>query len=125
MSDAAERPGGRTVELAVDLTLSSGGDAIDVRSADGRVLVDAPTLSSALRLLRDAPPTLRERATDTLGRSSLAVEVAVRDVPVATLTGGRPGLPERLLGVPGTVHPYGVAAAAMRGLRGWSDGDGR
>ncbi|MEF8773945.1 MAG: hypothetical protein V5A23_06810 [Halobacteriales archaeon] len=125
MSDAAERPGGRTVELAVDLTLSSDGDAVDVRSTDGRVLVDAPTLSTALRLLGDAPPTVQERVIDTLGRSTLAVEVRVRDVPVATLTGSGRGLPERLLGVPGTIHPFGVATAAVRGLRGRSDSDGR
>lgn len=113
-SDEQVRPT-RSLDVTADLTLSLADEDVSVTGYGDLVIVDAPSLRTALGLLRgvDHVPThLVERG---LARGDVTVDVRVRGGSIARAGPGiRPGPVSRALGVaPAKVSLLGVALAGL------------
>lgn len=104
------------LSVDADLTLTVEGHEYDVRDRDDGLVVDAPTLSAAITLLRSLPDV--DGVGRLLSTTGLGVEVRVRDTVVAT-TGPDVdgGVLTQTAGSPTVLHPGGVARATAREAR--------
>lgn len=107
------------LSVDVDLAVTIDGQECAVWNEGDRIVVNAPSLSTARALLDgvDALPLEQHRLVGELVRADLAVEVRVRHAPVARL--GADVTPSRvadLLGYDAAVLPRGLAVAAWRAL---------
>jgi hypothetical protein len=107
------------LSVDVDLAVTVEGRECAVWNEDDLIVVNAPSLWTARRLLGgvDALPLDQHRLVAELVRADLVVEVRVRHAPVARL--GADVTPSRLadsLGYDAAVAPRGLAVAAWRAL---------
>jgi hypothetical protein len=110
----------RPLSVDAELVVERGDRTFRVWDEDGRLVVDAPSLTAlrALDSLRDALPVGALASDDRLADAGLAVEVQVRRATVATVGAGVRGdsLGRRLTGLDAAVDLRGVAVAAVRAL---------
>ncbi|PSP63331.1 hypothetical protein BRC79_11420 [Halobacteriales archaeon QH_8_67_27] len=110
----------RPLSVDAELVVERGDRTFRVWDEDGRLVVDAPSLTAlrALDSLRDALPVGALAPDDRLADAGLTVEMQVRRATVATVgagvSGDTPG--RRLTGLDAAVDLRGVAVAAVRAL---------
>lgn len=105
----------RTLDITADLTLRLDDAEVEVRGYGDLVVVDAPTLRTALSLLRSAEALPGEFVERGLVRGDVALDVRVRGGSIARAGPDvRPGPVSRALGVdPARVNLGSVALAAL------------
>ena len=110
----------RALSVDAELVVERGDRTFRVWDEDGRLVVDAPSLTAlrALDSLRDALPVGALAPDSRLADAGLTVEVQVRRATVATVGAGVRGDPvgRRLTGLDAAVDFGGVVVAAVRAL---------
>ncbi|PSQ26532.1 hypothetical protein BRD06_06065 [Halobacteriales archaeon QS_9_67_15] len=110
----------RPLSVDAELVVERGDRTFRVWDEDGRLVVEAPSLTAlrALDSLRDALPVGSLASDDRLADAGLTVEMQVRRATVATVGAGVRGdsLSRRLTGLDAAVDLRGIAVAAVRTL---------
>lgn len=107
------------LSVDVDLDVTVDGTRCAVWNEDDRVVLNAPTLSTARSLLTglDALPVGHGRLVRRVAESGLVVEVRVRHAPIARIGSGVvPSRLAELAGYDADISPRGLAVAAWRAL---------
>ncbi|KTG10517.1 hypothetical protein AUR64_11570 [Haloprofundus marisrubri] len=105
------------MDVTAELTLTVEGEDVRVAGFGELVVVDAPTLSGALALLRGTKQLPTEQFGENVRAADVTVDIRVDGVSVARLGPGlRPGYLSRALGVaPARLSLGGAALALLRG----------
>jgi hypothetical protein len=113
-----DAPPARPLSVDADLTLTVAGSEVSVRGYGDLVVVDAPDLRTAARMVRGGRQFLTPFGA-AVDRGDLTVDVRVDGGSVARLGAGVPsGRLSRLVGAtPARVSAGGLALAAIDRLR--------